>query len=94
MTAVTAGGAHRRPGAAARISGLDQPDVLRRIQRAGYLTLGIQLLCFMIWSQILWRRFALTVDFASVRERLVPDCARSVRSGEHRRSRRILAEPQ
>ena len=64
MTALTAGGSHRRPGPAARVSGLDQPDVLRRVRRAGYLAVGIQLLGFMIWSQILWRRFALTIDFA------------------------------
>jgi hypothetical protein len=64
VTALTAGGAHRGPGVVARMAGLDQPDVLRRVRRAGYLAVGIQLLGFVVWSQLLWRRFALTVDFA------------------------------
>ena len=46
------------------MAGLDQPDVLRRVRRAGDLAVGIQLLGFVVWSQLLWRRFALTVDFA------------------------------
>jgi Predicted membrane protein (DUF2079) len=64
VTTLTAGGAHRGPGAIARLAGLDQPDVLRRVRRAGYLALGLQLVGFMVWSQLLWRRFALTIDFA------------------------------
>jgi hypothetical protein len=64
VTAVTTGGAHRRHRAAVRARALDHPDALRRVRRGGYLALAVQLAAFMIWSQILWRRFALTIDFA------------------------------
>ena len=37
---------------------------LRRVRRIGYVALGLQLAVFLVWSTILYRRFALTADFS------------------------------
>ena len=37
---------------------------LRRVRRIGYVVLGLQLAVFLVWSAILYRRFALTADFS------------------------------
>jgi hypothetical protein len=36
---------------------------LRRVRRIGYAVLGLQLACSLAWSAILYRRFAVTLDF-------------------------------
>jgi len=38
---------------------------LRRVRRIGYVVLGFQLAGFLVWSTILYRRFALTWDFSA-----------------------------
>jgi hypothetical protein len=38
---------------------------LRRVRRIGYVVLGLQLAGFLAWSTLLYRRFALTLDFAT-----------------------------
>jgi hypothetical protein len=58
VTAATA--AHAVPGAPPRP--LAAP--LRRVRRIGYVVLGLQLAGFLVWSTILYHRFALTWDFA------------------------------
>ncbi len=56
MSAATAADTHAAP--------MTQPVRLLRLKRIGYAVLGVQLLAFMVWSTILYRRFALTYDFA------------------------------
>ncbi len=41
-----------------------QTGSLCRVRRIGYAVLGLQLACFLVWSTILYQRFALTFDFA------------------------------
>ena len=36
----------------------------RRVRRIGYVLLGLQLAGYLVWSVILYRRFALTADFS------------------------------
>ena len=43
-------------------SSMDVP--LLRVRRIGYAVLGLQLVGFLVWSAILYSRFALTADFA------------------------------
>ena len=37
---------------------------MRRLRRIGYVILGLQLIGFCAWSELLYRRFAVTFDFA------------------------------
>lgn len=39
--------------------------LLRRVQRGGYIVLGIQLVGFLVWSAILYGHFSITSDFAT-----------------------------
>jgi uncharacterized membrane protein len=55
-TAVTSRRAEGEPPSGA-------PRLLRRVQRGGYAVLGIQLVAFLVWSAILYSRFAVTWDF-------------------------------
>lgn len=55
MSAATAAAAYTVPRT--------QPVRLLRLKRIGYAVLGVQLLAFMVWSTILYRRFSLTYDF-------------------------------
>jgi hypothetical protein len=64
MTAITAGGAHRKSRAVDEAAGRDEPiGALLRIRHIGYAVLGLQLVGFMVWSEILYSRFAMSSDF-------------------------------
>jgi len=39
--------------------------LLCRVRRVGYVVLGVQLVVFLVWSAILYSRFAVTFDFAA-----------------------------
>jgi hypothetical protein len=56
---ITAPPAHAAPGPPP-----PPASPLRLVRRIGYAVLGLQLICFLAWSTILYRRFALTYDFA------------------------------
>jgi uncharacterized membrane protein len=64
VTATATGGAHRRAPATPVPDPAGSADAVRRVRRIGYAVLGLQLIGFMIWSQLLSSRFALTIDFA------------------------------
>jgi hypothetical protein len=59
VTAATTAPARAEPGAPQAPAG-----PLRRVRRIGYAVLGLQLVCFLAWSTLLYRRFALTFDFS------------------------------
>jgi Predicted membrane protein (DUF2079) len=42
--------------------------LLRRIRRIGYAVLGLKLAGFLVWSTLLYQRFALTFDFAQYQQ--------------------------
>ena len=37
---------------------------LRRVRRIGYVVLAMQLAGFLVWSALVYRRFALSLDYA------------------------------
>jgi hypothetical protein len=68
VTAVSAAGSHRKTHSVATPAP-DQPSgALLRVRRIGYLILGVQLIGFLVWSTILYRRFAVTYDFAQYQQ--------------------------
>lgn len=59
MTKIEAAPAHRKARPSRRASA-----PLLRVRRIGYVLLGVQLVCFLTWSTLLYQRFALSFDFA------------------------------
>ncbi len=63
MTAITAG-RHRRARLATAAAPVARPAGVARIWRIGCVLLALQLAGFLIWSTLLYHRFALTIDYA------------------------------
>ena len=58
-------GGGKRPSAGYQQS---EPTALNRVRRVAFVVFGLELLALMIWSSILYSRYALTVDFAGAEQ--------------------------